>query len=122
MNSLIKLIACGGLIISTHVLAQTNDEANTVNIPIMENAQVFADFTNKLPAVIDYFTKADEDSVINFYQTKYGEALSQERKRGRLTLTFTNDTDNIRVVISTQNKMRQVDVLVEKKNNTNLTN
>ncbi|MBL4910646.1 MAG: hypothetical protein JKX78_11635 [Alteromonadaceae bacterium] len=119
INSLIKLIACGGMIVCTNVLAQSNDislnNTSTISIPILENAKVFADFSDKLPAVIDYFTKADEDSVINFYQMAYGEVLSQERKRGRLTLTFADDTNNIRVVISTQNKMRQVDVLVEKK-------
>ena len=39
--------------------------------------------------------------------------ISQERKRGRLTLNFSAQQQTIRVVISQQNRLRQVDVIVE---------
>ena len=58
-------------------------------------------------------TRKTEEEVIAFYQKEYGEPLQQERKRGRLTVNFSQAQNNIRVVISQQNSMRQVDVMVE---------
>lgn len=81
-------------------------------IPVIENAHVFANLTDALPAVINYFTQASEDEIINFYQNHFGEALSQERMRGRLTIRYQQNQQYMRVVISTQGSKRQVDVLV----------
>lgn len=105
----IKLIAfCFGAF-CTSILAQPTTQ---INIPTLDDAAIFAEFTDKFPAVVNYFTKSNEQTIIEFYQNSYGEPLSQERKRGRLTLSFSNDHNNIRVVISRQNKMQQVDVLI----------
>lgn len=107
------------LCISTSIYALDTEESetnsNNVIIPMMTNAQVFADFTDDLPAVLNYFTRATEKQIIDFYQQHYSDAISQERKRGRLTLTYLQDKHNIRVVISQQNKKRQVDVIIELK-------
>lgn len=92
-----------------------NDESETsIVIPKLDNAQVFADITDELPAVLNYFTRATEEQVIEFYQKHYGDVISRERKRGRLTLSFSQEVQSVRVVISQQNNKRQVDVIVEK--------
>lgn len=85
-----------------------------INIKKIEDAQVFASFTDELPAVLNYFTKASEQQIIDFYISEYGEIKSQELKRKRLTLKFENNGQNIRVVISKQNNKQQVDVIVTK--------
>ncbi|WP_114326967.1 hypothetical protein [Candidatus Colwellia aromaticivorans] len=100
---------------SIYALEESDASTNSVIIPIMTNAQVFADFTDELPAVLNYFTSATEEQIINFYQQHYGEFIAQEEKRGRLTLTYQQEKHNIRVVISQQNRKRQVDVIVELK-------
>jgi ABC-type taurine transport system substrate-binding protein len=87
-----------------------------IDIPILDNAQVFAEFTDKLPAVINYFTRSSEAEVIDFYQQAFGEPYSQELKRGRLTLQYQEGEEVMRVVISQQNKKRQVDVIIENNN------
>ncbi|WP_232769127.1 hypothetical protein [Colwellia sp. Bg11-28] len=87
-----------------------------IDIPILDNAQVFAEFTDKLPAVINYFTQSSEAQVIDFYQQAFGEPYSQELKRDRLTLQYQEGKEIMRVVISQQNKKRQVDVIIENKN------
>lgn len=87
-----------------------------IDIPILDNAQVFAEFTDKLPAVINYFTRSSEAEVIDFYQQAFGEPYSQDLKRGRLTLQYQEGEEVMRVVISQQNKKRQVDVIIENKN------
>ncbi|MEW6992843.1 hypothetical protein AADZ84_01040 [Colwelliaceae bacterium MEBiC 14330] len=84
-----------------------------IDIPILEDAQVFAEFSDSLPAVINYFSHAGESQVIDFYRQAFGEPLSQERKRGRLTLKYAEGAEKMRVVISQQNKKRQVDVMIE---------
>ena len=84
-----------------------------IDIPVLEDAQIFAEFSDSLPAVINYFTNASEAQVINFYQQAFGEAYSQERKRDRLTLKYQEAEETMRVVISQQNKKRQVDVIIE---------
>lgn len=89
------------------------DEKVMVVIPTMSDARIFAEFKDKIPAVVNYFSKSTEEEIISFYQKKYGQPLGQERKRGRLTLNFNQEMQNIRVVISHQNNMRQVDVIVD---------
>ena len=86
-----------------------------IDIPVLEDAQIFAEFSDALPAVINYFTHASEAQIINFYQQAFGEAYSQERKRERLTLKYQEAEETMRVVISQQNKKRQVDVIIESK-------
>ena len=87
-----------------------------IDIPVLKDAQIFAEFSDSLPAVINYFTHASEAQVIDFYQQAFGESHSQERKRGRLTLRYLEGGEAMRVVISTQNKKRQVDVIIEQNN------
>jgi hypothetical protein len=92
-------------------------EKNTreiIDIPVIEGARVFAKFDDKTPVVINYFTSVTEDGVIAFYNKNYGEPIQHERKRGRLTLHYQKDLQQIRVVISQQNKLRQVDIIVDK--------
>ncbi len=100
---------------STYALADREANTNSVVIPIITNAQVFAKFTDELPAVVNYFTRATQEQTIDFYQQHYGEFLSQEKKRGRLTLTYQHKNQRVRVVISEQNSKRQVDIIVELK-------
>ena len=90
------------------------EESVTLSIPTMSDARIFAEFKDKMPAVVNYFSKSTEEDIIAFYQKEYGLPLAQERKRSRLTLTFNQEMQNIRVVISHQNNLRQVDVIVEK--------
>jgi hypothetical protein len=90
-------------------------ESETVDIPVIEGARVFAKLDDKIPVVINYFTSVTENGVIAFYNKNYGESIQQERKRGRLTLHYQKDLQQIRVVISQQNKLRQVDIIVDKR-------
>jgi len=82
-------------------------------IPLLDDAIVFANFDETLPAVVNYYTAFSEQEIIDFYQQSYGESISQERKRGRLTLIYQADDLAKRLVISEQNNKRQVDVIVE---------
>jgi hypothetical protein len=112
MKPTVKLIVfCCSTLLASSLFAKNHEE---INIPVAEKARVFAKFIDEYPAVINYFTPLSEQDVIAFYQAHYGELISEERKRGRLMLKFSTNTNTVRVVVSEQNKLRQVDVLVEK--------
>ena len=101
------------VLFSLSVFTFANDEKQPVSIPMIDDAQVFADFTDDTPAVLNYFTSSTEEQIIDFYQQNFGEVTSQEVIQERLTLTYLRETQTIRVVISQQNKKRQVDIIVE---------
>lgn len=90
-----------------------NQSDNSYAIQYLEDAKIFAEYTDKLPAVINYFTDHTEQEVIAFYQEKYGEVNSREIKRGRLTLYFSDEAKQLRVIISPQGNKLQVDVLLK---------
>ena len=87
-------------------------ESNGVSIHIMSDARVFAQFDEEIPAVVNYYTKKSEQSVISFYKKNYGSPISSKRLKGRLTQKFNHGGNRIRVVISEQDNHRQVDVMV----------
>jgi len=96
--------------LSTSIYAQ---EQQNYHIPTPEDANIFAEFTDELPAVINYYTKQDEQQIIDFYQAKYGQAISSEMKKGRLTLHFNYVDKKLRVIISVQGNSQQVDILLQ---------
>ncbi len=104
------LVVAFALVSSTQTVAQ--DKA-VITIPTVSDARIFAEFKDEMPAVLNYFTRKTEKEVIAFYQNEYGEALQQERKYGRLVLNFVQEKKAIRIVVSQQDHMRQVDVIIE---------
>jgi hypothetical protein len=85
--------------------------AKMIELAKLADAKVFALYNDDYPAVVNYFTRASEQQTIEFYQQHYGEPVAQERKRGRLTLVFHHENEEIRVVLSHQNNRLQVDML-----------
>lgn len=104
----------GAALLSLSAMTFASDDVTPISIPMIGNAHVFADFTDDIPAVLNYFTSSTEDEIIDFYKQNYGESILQEKKRERLTLTYKNENKTIRVVISQQNSKRQVDIIVDK--------
>ena len=88
------------------------DAAEEHAIAVMDDARIFAQFDQKIPAVVSYFTTKSEIDIASFYSNIYGKPTSSELKKERLKLTFNNEKYNIRIIISQQDKVRQVDILV----------
>lgn len=82
-------------------------------IPVITGAKVFAQYTDDMPKVVNYFTTHNEQEIIHFYQEKYGDALSSTVKRGRKSLVFHVKEQQLTVIISTQGKVRQVDAILK---------
>ena len=97
------------------ILISTAPKANAAEkyvIAIIDDARIFAQFDQEIPAVVSYFTTKTELEVISFYSNIYGKPTSNELKKERLTLYFNNNQHNVRIIISQQDKVRQVDILV----------
>ncbi len=98
---------------SVSTVSFANSDTSGFAIPMIDDAKVFADFSDKMPAVVNYFTSSSEEQIIAFYQESFGDATFQERKRGRLITSYQQADYTMRVVISQQDNKRQVDVMVE---------
>ncbi|XPF95624.1 hypothetical protein ACM9HF_06315 [Colwellia sp. RE-S-Sl-9] len=106
---------CSALLSSTLLSTSVNAaDTEKVTIEVMNDAKIFAQFDDEVPAVINYFTKNNETSIVDFYEENYGQAISSSRKKGRLEKSFIKDNYNIKIIISEQDNFRQVDVLVTK--------
>jgi Skp family chaperone for outer membrane proteins len=113
-KSLLFSMSCSTLcsaLLSTTIYAA---DVENISIEVMSDAKVFAQLDDEIPAVVNYFTKKSETNIVAFYEEKYGQAISSDRKRGRLEKSFTQNNYNIKVIISEQNNQRQVDVLITK--------
>jgi hypothetical protein len=107
------LIAAIILNLSTVSVANETVKNTPVTIPQLEDAQVFADFTNDTPAVLNYFTLSTKKQVTAFYSLQFGQPVSQEKKQDYLTLIYQQEHYMIRIVISEQSNKRQVDIILE---------
>jgi hypothetical protein len=86
--------------------------AEDLSTSVMDDARIFAQFDQEIPAVVSYFTKYTEIDIVRFYSDIYGKPIDSKTIRERLELTFVNTQHNIRIIISQQDKLRQVDILV----------
>jgi hypothetical protein len=84
-----------------------------INIPVLEDAQIFADFTDVLPAVVNYYTLATEEQITTYYSQHFGVPILQENTQKYLTLLYQQEQKMMRVVISQQQNQRQIDIIIE---------
>lgn len=89
------------------------DTTSHIDIAVIEGAKIFAEYLEDTPAIVNYFSQASEQDIIDFYQNRYGTANRTDTKRGRLTLYFTVDDSELRVIISKQGKSHQVDAMLK---------
>ncbi|MFT5758619.1 MAG: hypothetical protein ACI9LM_003365 [Alteromonadaceae bacterium] len=111
------------LIITFIILLSAYFQVNAAEKPVitvMDDARIFAQFDQEVPAVVSYFTKNTELDIISFYSDFYGKPLNNKTKKKYLALTFVDNQHNIRIIISQQDNLRQVDILVTLVNNLSL--
>jgi len=99
-------------LVCTEIKAENND---LISIPIVNDARVFYQFSDNFPAMVNYFTAHDKRTIVSYYTKQYGEYASLNEKRGRITVTYSIGKAEIRVIISRQDKVQQVDVIYQLK-------
>jgi hypothetical protein len=82
-------------------------------IPLPEDAREFARRDNKLPAVLSYFSQQSETTLRDFYIQQLGQPNSTQTLYGREHLYFTLNGNQVRILISSRDNWRQVDVMVQ---------
>ena len=105
------------VIVSAAVLLgclSTSSYANDFfQVPVPADAKEFARLDNKMPAVLSYFSQQSEADLRDFYIQRLGEPLSEQNVHGRQHLYFNVNSQQVRVLISSQNDWRQVDIMVQ---------
>ncbi|OUS23264.1 hypothetical protein A9Q98_15790 [Thalassotalea sp. 42_200_T64] len=119
-KSLVAISLVYGLAFSASynlAFAEENTETETISIeiPMVNDAQIFSEFNDKYPAMVNYFTKNTFDEVTAFYSDQFGSPVSEQTRYGRLELKFEHMQQSIRVIVAKQKHHREVDVIVEKK-------
>ncbi len=111
----IKKSLCLGLIAAMLSTTSVADEQNEIgfDIPLLEDAQVFADFKDKYPVMLNYFTQSSFTEVETFYNQQFGGPIYQQTRYGRLELTYSHMNNKVRVIVAEQNNKREVDIIVE---------
>ncbi|NMP16775.1 hypothetical protein [Thalassotalea sp. Y01] len=85
---------------------------STINIPVLDDAHIFSQFNDELPAMVTYFTKSDFDQVRQFYSEQFGAPSSDRIQYGRLELHFDHLGNDVRVIVDEQQSHHEVDVIM----------
>ncbi len=86
---------------------------NFFHIPLASDAREFARLDNKLPAVLSYFSQQSELELHDFYVQRLGQPLSEQSLYGRQHLYFNVNGQQVRILISSRDDWRQVDIMVQ---------
>lgn len=79
-------------------------------LTLPENAKQCQQFDSDLPATLIFFSASSQQALISYYTEKYPGMTIKSTVQGRTLLTA--DNDNVRVVISPDNKGSQVDLMI----------
>ncbi|MGP9801654.1 hypothetical protein [Rheinheimera sp. NSM] len=102
------VLMCLTLAFSSNLAAQ-----DFFQIPVASDAREFARLDNKIPAVLSYFSQQTEQSLRDFYIQRLGEPVNEQTLYGRQHLYFNVNSNQIRILISSQDDWRQVDIMVQ---------
>lgn len=108
-----RLAILFGLALSAGSFSFNSVSQDFFQLPIAADAKEFARLDNKMPAVLSYFSQQSEADLRDFYIQRLGEPLSEQNVHGRQHLYFNVNSQQVRVLISSQNDWRQVDIMVQ---------
>lgn len=91
-------------------LAVAND---FYQVPIPADAREFARLDSKMPAVLSYFSQQTDNALRDYYVQQLGQPDNEQTLYGRLHLYFRVNNNQVRILISSQNDWRQVDIMVQ---------
>lgn len=96
-----------------YLLAQESVGTNTVDFPLLDDAQIFYQSNDIEPKIVIYYTQSTFPQVTSFYTQRFGTPVSEQTIYGRLELSFTDNDRKIRVIVDQQDNAREVDVMIE---------
>src|SRR5690606_16892156 len=82
-------------------------------VPLPDDAKEFARLDSKMPAVLSYFSQQPEAALRDYYISQLGQPDNEQTLYGRLHLYFRVNNNQVRILISSQNDWRQVDIMVQ---------
>ncbi|MFT5546405.1 MULTISPECIES: hypothetical protein [Rheinheimera] len=82
-------------------------------IPVPTDAREFARLDNKMPAVLSFFSQQSESALRDYYIQQLGQPDMTQQHYGREQLYFTVSGNRVRILISSRDDWRQVDIMIQ---------
>jgi hypothetical protein len=106
------------VLVSLMLLLGSHSTASFANdfyqVPIPADAREFARLDNKMPAVLSFFSQQSDTALREFYMQQLGTPQSEQTLYGREHLYFNVNGHQVRILISSRDGWRQVDIMVQK--------
>ena len=107
----LSLLALSGLCLNNASAETTDCPEAFLDIPVYYDASHCQVFSSEPPASMSYHAKTGMEQMLAFYQSKLGDAQTQDKKRGRHILEFS--AGNQIIILSNDNAGTQVDILIK---------
>jgi len=98
--------------LATLLVMSYQSQAFNVTVPLTEDAKVFAKYVEDYPVVVNYYSQASEQEIIDFYTEQYGPVMETINEKQRTRVIFMHEGKVATIIISAQGKAQQVDILI----------
>lgn len=108
-----RLAALFSIMLVFGCLSTTSHANDFYQIPLPADAREFARLDNKMPAVLSFFSQQSESALRDYYIQQLGQPNTAQVVYGREQLYFTVNGNQVRILISSRDDWRQVDIMVQ---------
>lgn len=108
-----RLLAVLSLVFILLAFSAQSEANDFYQVPLPADAREFARLDNKMPAVLSFFSQQTESSLRDYYIQQLGQPEMAQQHYGREQLYFTVNGNRVRILISSQDDWRQVDIMVQ---------
>ncbi|WP_027672034.1 hypothetical protein [Rheinheimera baltica] len=108
-----RLVILLSMALALSSVSQRADAESFYQIPVPADAREFARLDKKLPAVLSFYTHQTESELRDFYLQQLGDPTDEQMQYGRIQLYFVVNGKQARVIISSREEWRQVDIMIQ---------
>lgn len=108
-----RLVAVFSLTLLLGLFSSISHAKDFYQIPLPTDAREFARLDSKMPAVMSFFSQQNASDLREYYIQQLGQPNSEQTLYGRENLYFTVNNKQVRILISSPNNWRQVDIMVQ---------
>lgn len=108
-----RLVAALSLALVLLAFSANSNANDFYQIPVPADAREFARLDNKMPAVLSFFSQQSESALRDYYMQQLGQPDMTQQNYGREQLYYTVNGNRVRILISSRDDWRQVDIMVQ---------
>jgi hypothetical protein len=108
-----RLAVLFSLVLTLGSISPASLAADFYQVPVPADAREFARLDTKMPAVMSFFSQQSEAALREYYLQQLGTPNNTQTLYGREHLYFTVNGLQVRILISSRDDWRQVDIMVQ---------